>query len=300
MNQKKIENKALVITSIVNCVIVFAGVWVYCVTDIQALFLDCAFSFVGFLSSILATTISRTSRRKTKSYPNGLHFLEPSYAILKSLLILLLLAVSLVETSKSAYAYFVHGIGNTMNISPVLPYTVIMVILCFGLGYFNRHQNRKINYVSTILTAESKGNFIDGLQSFGIGVAFILLYFVNINGSLGFLWYTGDFFITLVLVAISIKEPITVLSHSIRELTNGTTQNKEILDFVNDAVKISIIPIVKSVQREVVKTGMYIDIKLFLHEEITLEKYMALMQAKKEIYEKITTKYANINISYIF
>ena len=272
MNQKQIESNALVISSIINCIIAFAGIWVYWATDIQALFLDCAFSFVGFLSSILATVISTTSKRKTKSYPNGLHFLEPSYAILKSLLILLLLAVSLIETSKSAYVYFIYGVGSAMNISPVLPYTVIMVILCFGLGSFNRHQNSKINYMSTILTAESKGNFIDGFQSFGIGAAFILLYFIDINGDFGFLWYTGDFFITLVLTAISIKEPITVLSHSMRELTNGTTQNKEILYFIHDTVSRSIAPIVNSVQCEVVKTGMYIDIKLFLHEESTVYK----------------------------
>lgn len=300
MNQKKIENNALVVSSIVNCIITSAGIWAYLATGIQALFLDCAFSFVGFLSTILATTISKTSRRKTRSYPNGLHFLEPFYAVLKSLLILLLLAVSLRETSKSAYMYFAHGVGNTIDISPVLPYTVIMVILCFGLGCFNRHQNIKINGMSTILAAESKGNFIDGLQSFGIGIAFILLYFIDKNGRLGFLWYTGDFFITVVLVAISIKEPIVILKQSIRELTNGTTQNKDILHFVNNVVKLNINPIIESVQCEVIKTGMYIDVRLFLHEEITLEKYMALMQAKKEIYEKITQEYANISISYIF
>lgn len=299
MKQKKIESNALIISTIVNAIITLSGMWVYWVTGIQALFLDCVFSLIAFISTLLATTISKTSRRKTVHYPNGLHFLEPLYAILKSLLILFLLAMSIGETSKSAYNYFVYGTGEIMNISPVLPYTVAMVVLCFGLGFFNRHQNKKINDTSTILTAECKGNFIDGLQSLGIGVAVVLLYFVDKEGSLGFLWYTGDFFITLVLVIISIKEPVTVLYHSVKELTNGTTHDKEILSFVNGTIEKSIVPITKKVRCEIIKTGMYIDIRLFLHEEITLEKYMALMQAKKDIYKKINQKYENISISYI-
>ncbi len=298
--QKKIEKNALIISSIMNFIIALSGICVYLLTGLQALFLDGVFSLIAFISNILATAISKVSRKKTKAYPNGLHFLEPLYAILKSLFILILLGTSLAETSKTAYNYFFYGTGEIMNIGPVLPYSIAMVILCFGLGLFNKYQNKRINNTSTILTAESKGNFVDGIQTLGIGIAAVLLYFVDINGSLGFLWYTGDFFITVVLVIISIKEPVVVLFNSFREFSNGTTNDKDILDFINNTVEDIVHPIIKDIRCEIVKVGMYIDIKIYLNENITQDMYSELMKAKENIYSEVSQKYENINIIYAF
>ncbi len=298
--QKKIEKNALIVSFIMNFIIAASGIFVYLLTGLQALFLDGVFSLIAFISNILATVISKVSRRKTKSYPNGLHFLEPFYAILKSLFILLLLGTSLAETSKTAYNYFFYGTGEIMNIGPVLPYSIAMVILCFGLGLFNKYQNKRINNTSTILTAESKGNFVDGIQTLGIGIAAVLLYFIDINGSLGFLWYTGDFFITAVLVIISIKEPITVLINSFREISKGITADKDILSFINGKVEEIVHPITKDICCEIVKVGMYIDIKIYLNENITQDMYSELMKAKENIYSEVSQKYENINIIYAF
>jgi predicted Co/Zn/Cd cation transporter (cation efflux family) len=82
--QKKIEQKALIISSVINFIMAAAGIWVFSVTKIQAIFIDGVFSLIGLISLILAAVLSKESRRKTKSYPDGLVFLEPLYAILKS------------------------------------------------------------------------------------------------------------------------------------------------------------------------------------------------------------------------
>jgi predicted Co/Zn/Cd cation transporter (cation efflux family) len=58
------------------------NIWVFSVTKIQAIFIDGVFSLIGLISLILAAVLSKESRRKTKSYPDGLVFLEPLYAIL--------------------------------------------------------------------------------------------------------------------------------------------------------------------------------------------------------------------------
>ena len=136
---------------------------------------------------------------------------------------------SVISTAVSAYQYFSKGIGTPMHIGPVFPYAIVMVIICFSLGFFHQHQNRKINGCSTILTAESKSNFVDGILSFGVGIAVIPLSVISIDGSLGFLHYTGDFFITTILVLFSIKEPIRVLIASFRELSGASTTDQEIL-----------------------------------------------------------------------
>ena len=155
MNHKKIERKSLIVSSIVNGLSGTAGLAVYIMTGLNALLLDGVFSLIAFVSSMVAFYISKNSHRTTESFPNGMYFLEPLYGILKSIATLLLLVITLLETSASAYAYFVHQEGQAMVTGPVLPYTIAMVILCFGLGAYNSNQNRKINHMSTMLAAES-------------------------------------------------------------------------------------------------------------------------------------------------
>ena len=218
MEHKKVERNALIVSVFVNIIMTGAGLWVFLATGIQALFLDFAFSLIAVISSISAVVISYISKKKTKHYTNGLYFLEPLYAVFKSLLTLFLLITSVISTAISAYAYFTKGIGGPMNIGPVFPYAVAMVVLCFGLSFFNKYENKKINGVSTILAAESKSNFVDGVLSFGVGAAIVPLSLISINGPLGFLHYTGDFFITTILVLFTIKESVRVLLSSFREL----------------------------------------------------------------------------------
>lgn len=300
MTQKEVEKKSLIVSSVINFIITIAGIWVFLATDIQALFLDCVFSLIGFISSLVAVTISKNSRKKTKSYPDGIYFLEPLYAIMKSILVLILLVVSVIGTSQVVYDYFYNGIGKPMNIAPVLPYTVCMVILCFGLSYYNSRQNKKINNVSTILTAESKSNFIDGLQSFGVGVAIALLYLVDINGSLGFLHYTGDFFITVVLVLFSLKEPLEMLFNSFKELSYGTTNDKEIKSRISNVINKHLSKYSSNAKCDIFKIGMHLKVRITLNNKIGDETQEYCLQARKKIIKELKTHYDSIELIYAF
>ena len=122
MNQKQIENRALIVTTIVNAIITAAGIWMYFLTDLQVMFLDGFFSLIALASTIVAVLISKLSKRTTKSYPHGLYYLEPLYAVIKSVTMIVLMVVALVEAGQVAIAYFVHGKGEVMNTAP-LPYS---------------------------------------------------------------------------------------------------------------------------------------------------------------------------------
>ena len=108
------------------------GFIVFGLTGLQALFLDAFFSFIAFLSNIMAIIFAKYSKKKNSAYPTGMYFLEPLYGIIKALLIFTLLISSTLETSISAYNYWTFGAGEAINILPVLPYSVAMVALCFG------------------------------------------------------------------------------------------------------------------------------------------------------------------------
>jgi predicted Co/Zn/Cd cation transporter (cation efflux family) len=297
MTQKQIEKKALTVSACVNLLMAAAGIGVFLITDIHALMLDGVFSLIGFISAIAATVISVISHKKTKAYPDGIYFIEPLYAIFKSLFTLVLMVISVAVTAEAAYAYFVHGIGEPMYIAPVLPYTLIMVILCFGLSGFNKIQNKKIQNTSTILTAESKSNFVDGILSLGVGLGIVLLYCIDFNGSLGFLHYTGDFFVTTILCLLSVKPPLVVAINAFKELSGGTTSDPEINKSVSEAITAEFNAPDSLKRFDIYKIGMCLKVNITV-SDCTAE-ISDLSVKRKAIAVELLKKYDNVMVSVI-
>jgi predicted Co/Zn/Cd cation transporter (cation efflux family) len=294
MNQKQVEKRALMVSAFVNLFMAIAGIGVFLMTNIHALMLDGVFSLIGFASAITATVISVVSHKKTRSYPNGIYFIEPLYAILKSLFTLALMVISVVVTAEAAYAYFAFGIGEPMYIAPVLPYTLIMVILCFGLSLFNRLQNKKIKNTSTILTAESKSNFVDGILSLGVGLGIVLLYCIDINSGLGFLHYTGDFFVTTILCLLSVKPPLVVAINAFKELSGAATLDPEINKIVGEAITAEFKDKNHIKRFDIFKIGMYLKINIIVSDFTT--GIEALSTKRKAVADELLKRYDIVNV----
>ena len=287
MNQKQIENRALAVTIIVNAIIAVSGIVVYFLTDLQTLFLDGFFSLIALASTIMAMLISKLSKKQTRYYPHGLYFLEPLYAVFKSVLMIVLMIVALVTASGVAYNYFVFGQGEVMNTAPLPAYAVLMTVLCLGLGLSNRSQYIKTNKTSTILRAEYQTNIIDGLQSAVIGVAIVLLKLVPLESTLGFLHYTGDFFISLLVIVASIKEPVVLFFDAFRELTGGVTKDEKIILEVKEATGL------EENQFEVYKMGMMIKVLIYktklMNEDIEQKQHM--QESLQKVYNNAVIEY---------
>ena len=99
MTQKQIEKRALIITTLVNLIIAAAGTGMWLITGLQMLFLDGFFSLILVISSVTAVLISKLSGKTTKRYPQGLYFLEPLYAIFKSVLIITVMIHALISSA---------------------------------------------------------------------------------------------------------------------------------------------------------------------------------------------------------
>ena len=297
MNQKQVERQSLIVSSIVNAIMSVAGIVVFIITGLQSLFLDGFFSFVAFLSNLMAIAFSKISKKKNSSYPTGMYFLEPLYGMFKSILVFVLLIYSVIETSITAYNYFSLGQGEIIQVNSVLIYSIIMVIMCFSLGIFNKKQNEKINNASTMLTAEYKSNFVDGIISGGVGLLIMLLLFINIDGKLGFLHYTGDFFITLILVIISFKEPVNVFRMSLREMSGATIKDKEIKKTVRKIMSNIIKDEDLDNKFEIYKIGMHIKVVILLEDNIDED---VLARLKTEALEEIKENFDSVTIEYVF
>ncbi len=265
MKQKQIENRALIITIVMNSVIAAAGIWMYVLTGLQIMFLDGFFSLIALISSVAAVVISRISINRTERYPGGLYFLEPLYALFKASLMIALMISAVYESFLVAYEYFAYGRGEIMDTDALPAYTLFVTALCLGLGFYNRAEYKRTNKTSTILRAESQTNFIDGLQSAGIGVAIVLLRFIPKESALDFLHYTGDFFIALILVIGALKEPIFLFFDAFRELTGGVVCDARIIGAVADATGL------EESRFVVYKMGMRIRVRVCLSSAYELE-----------------------------
>ena len=308
MNQKKHEHRALIVGIIFNIVMGVAGICVYHVTKIEALFLDAYFTLVAVLSGIVAVIISKRSSIKSKSFPYGHYFLEPLYAVLKSMLTLVLLGYTTISVTKKAMDYFLYGIGEVMNYGPVIPYEIIMVVMCFSLSCFYWRQNKRTNDTSTMLAAEARSTIIDGIMSGGIGVGVILMVLLNGSGADGvgsespfsFLLYTGDFFITITLVAFSVKEPVKLLKEAFIELTNGIV--------TNETLKAPIVRIVSKHLPEntelkdchIHKVGMHFRISVYLHSRSNNIDKAELHEKVVSIEDELSHEYENTSVSFAF
>jgi len=288
IDQKKIENRALTVTVIVNVLLAAAGVGMYFFTGLTTMFIDGMYSTIALMSTIIALLISIYSKKKTKNHPGGLYFMEPLYALLKVFMIFTVLITGIVLSVPVVIDYFVNGEGQVMDAGAVPWYAIFATSVCLGLSLYNRIQYKKTNCTSTMLRAESQTNLIDGLQSAGIGIAFLIFQLIPIESAFGFLHYTGDFFITLVLIVISVKDPVILLLDSFRELTDGIAHDKDIYDAVEEAT---------GLQREafsVFKMGMKIRVCI-PKSQVTQED----IEAKEKMLEILHRRYETAEIVYI-
>lgn len=301
MDKKKIEQQSLTMSAIVNLISGLMGLAVFIITDLNALLLDAVFTLIAFVSTLIALFISKNSHRTTAAFPQGLYFLEPLYGIVKSLAVLMLLFITFLETTSTAFRYFFEHQGLPMTTDFVLPYTLLTSTMCFALAFYNQHKSKELNHMSTIVQAESKGNWIDGLISLGIGVAMLILYFIPITSPLGFLHYTGDFFITVLLILFFIKEPLQILVVSFKELTHSTFQDEALETHIRSFLTTHLPEQLSKMDIFIYKQGMQLTVRMKpIYKEVAGVNISTLNEVRKQLHQELIVTYPYLTIEYIF
>ncbi|NEG69780.1 cation transporter [Bifidobacterium choloepi] len=302
MDQKHIEKQALVVGIVVNIIMVIAGFIVFFMTGLKAMFLDAAFTVISVVSGGVAALLSAKTVRTTKRFPNGMYALEPIYAICKAIFTLALLAFSFLDVLQEAIDYFFFHTGEPNEFGPVVFYQIGSVTLCLLLVWYYRRRNRSIGNVSTMLKAEANGTWVDGMISLGIGVIAVIVWMLPANSPLDFLRYTGDFFITTIIVAVTIKEPCVVLRDAFVELIGGVHDDEETEAFVAATVERHLPANTTFYKVHVFKTGMNFDVQVFLHgksddSSVSVADLVASREAmEKALHERLHL----VNVDFVF
>lgn len=225
----RIENRTLLIGAIAN-LFMAAIAWItYYLSNSEAILLDGNYSFIMLLGVLVALKITTVKARKTKTFPLGQFFYESLYGFIKGLMILGVLLMSVATAIARIAMYFTGKSGNIpmMVPEPILYYAITCAAICYGLSLFYRQQNRSIGNSSILLKTEQKATFVDGSLSLGIALGIFFLTSGSTGGKYGFIPYLADSFFVLILAAVLIKEPLTIIKESVIELAGGTLQDQE-------------------------------------------------------------------------
>lgn len=226
MTDNTIEKRSLIVGAVINLIIALSGWSAYYLSNSQALLLDGNFSFIVFLSTLVAINISSIKSKKTKLFPFGQFVYEALYSFLKGIMIIGMLLVAFTDNLSKIF-HFINGKETSLlNTEVILVYSLLMTLICFGMAAYYKHQNNKVNNSSTILRAEYSAAIIDGFMSAGIGIALVGISLLSPEGSLGFLNYIGDAILVILLCVLLGKEPFILVRDSFVEIAGGTLQNQ--------------------------------------------------------------------------
>lgn len=299
-DHKQVERHALTVGIVVNAIQVAAGMAVFFMTGLKAMFLDFSFTAISVFSGLVAVYLSSRTVRTTERFPNGMFALEPIYAIAKAIFTLSLLVYSLIDVSRVAYDWFVLGEGERIETGPVVVYEILTVAVCFGLWVFYRRRNRSIRDSSTMLTAECNSTLVDGAMSAGIGAVAVVLLVLPTGGPLDFLHYTGDFFITVALVAATIREPFGVLKEAFVELVGGVHDDDETNAHV-ESVALRHLPEGTEYEKTLIfKTGMNYTVDVYLAGTGDTIDVANLVECKRALERELKRRLHIVDVDFVF
>ena len=300
MQHKQIERKALGVGIIINILMVVAGAIVFFMTGLKAMFLDTTFTVISVVSGLVATYLSSRTVRTTERFPNGMFALEPIYAICKAIFTLSLLVFSFLDVAQVAWDYFVLGVGERASFGPVVIYQILTVATCFGLLMYYRRQNARIGDSSMMLRAEAQSTLVDGMISFGIGLAAVVLVLLPAGGPLAFLHYTGDFFITTVIVILAVKEPVEVLRDAFVELVGGVHDDDETNTFVEQAAQRHLPANTEYEKTMIFKTGMNYTVDVYLAGTGESIDVADLVECKRSLERELKHRLHIVDVDLVF
>ena len=300
MQHKQIERKALGVGIVINILMVIAGAIVFFMTGLKAMFLDTTFTVISVVSGLVATYLSSRTVRTTERFPNGMFALEPIYAICKAIFTLSLLVFSFLDVAQVAWDYFVLGVGERASFGPVVIYQILTVATCFGLLMYYRRQNARIGDSSMMLRAEAQSTLVDGMISFGIGVAAVVLVLLPAGGPLDFLHYTGDFFITTAIVILAVREPVEVLRDAFVELVGGVHDDDETNAFVEAAAQRHLPANTEYERTMIFKTGMNYTVDVYLAGTGESIDVTDLVECKRSLERELKRRLHIVDVDFVF
>lgn len=167
------EARALRLSPIGYLIFGLLGVAFFLITRSEAILLDGIYSLISLVLAVVALRVSRIADLPGSSrYHFGYAHLEPLINVGRIALILGVDAFALF----SAVSALLSG-GRELNTGPALIYGVLSAPACLAMSALQRRTAKIVD--SPILRVDARNWFIDGAISSGVGLAFLLGFFME-------------------------------------------------------------------------------------------------------------------------
>ena len=292
----KHENSILKVSVFTNLLLALIAVYYGFKTGSEAIKLDGYYSFAGFLLALISLwVVNKVMKPEPSNFNFGYSLIEPLFNLVKGLMILVVVSSSYVNAINTLF----HG-GNTPAFKESIVYFFISTISCLILSVLFYRKNKTAP--SPIIHVEYKNWLIDTVISASIGVAFITSYFLQQTSFDSWIKYT-DPIVTLIIVAIIIKLPLTTIYISLKEILL-TAPDKSIVKQIDLSIQQILSEYdYQNFNFKATKTGR--EIYILVHIQVINQSTpLYLMNTQDEVREKIEDTlvklYNNVKIDIIF
>ncbi|TVQ72837.1 MAG: cation transporter [Oceanospirillales bacterium] len=295
------ENRALLIGAAANIFMALIAWFTFYYSNSEAILLDGNYSFIMFLGVLVAMKIVAVRATKTKTFPLGKFFYESLYSFVKGLMILGILVMSVATALIRIVMYFTGASENIPMLipEPILYYALACAVICYGVSFFYFQQNRSIGNTSILLKTEQKATFVDGTLSIGIGLGVFFLSQEGSGAGGGFIPYLADSFFVLILAALLIKEPLTIIKESVIELAGGTLQDQEKREEFETAIYSNMPETLKIEGIFISKNGSRYIVLIYISTDGTSYARKDIIEAKNSITKILSKEHPYLSLDMI-
>ena len=206
------EPNALIISAIGAGLLALWGGIMASISGSSAILLDASFNLLSAIVSFASLRVAKLTEAGTsRHYPIGYFAFEPLIVVIKGITILILIAFAV----GSNIPVILAG-GRDPALGLMAVYVFPAVILCAILYWICHLGYKKSN--SDILKAEKNAWFINGVISGAIGVALLLVIFIQ-GTSFGWIARYIDQILVVLFSLAFISDPIKLIKNGMRELT---------------------------------------------------------------------------------
>ncbi|MBQ9060012.1 MAG: cation diffusion facilitator family transporter [Firmicutes bacterium] len=288
----KLEKKILRI-SLAGSIAFLVGEVVFAlITRSMAILMDCVYDLADLvmIGPFLAL-VPLLYRSETEKRPYGFSQVESLFVLIKYMILLALDAVLIVESIQLILAG-----GNRVNASAVAYFELAVSLGCFLMYLMLSRMNKKFSTPS--LKAELFIWKLDAASTLAVGLAFVLGLILS-HTKFAFIVPYVDPGIAVILAIVLIKEPVTMIVGSIRNLMLFAPE-KEIFEQIHDVCEKHMRGYdCKVTFLDVIRTGRKLWVNLYFKPDTETIHLTGLKAANQEITKELKKEFENISMELI-
>ncbi len=268
-----------------ECIMAFA-------TGSHAVLMDCVYDIADIVMlGPFMVLVPLLYKPVTEKRPYGFSQVESLFIIIKTGLLIFITVQLVVESSQMILAG-----GHVVNAGAIAVFELVVSVTCIIMYVVLNHLNKK--YSSPTVKAEIYIWKLDGMSTFGVGVAFVIQLILQ-RTPLDWIAPYVDPGIAIIMAMILLKEPVSMFWEGIKNLVLFAPK-QEVVDHVRGVAMRSLQKHSFSINfLDMIKTGRKVWIEIYILQKDDLISIRELKQAHDEIMRELKKEYNNVYVELI-